>query len=172
VRRLRGMRRTLLLLPLVLIAAACGGKSSPPATTSSSPPSPAGVLGGDGDVLYSSGGWAVVTRGTRVAVARYAAGRWTIDTKRKVKVSILGPNGTAASIPQVAAEVKAPAAIVEDALWVDGKELLEKGGGLHPNDQTMYGAPDTALSKGVHVAIAYGRTATTGSAVRWTFRVV
>lgn len=167
------MRRTVFLIPLVVLVAACGGKSStPPATTASTQPTPAGVLGGDGDVLYSSGGWAVVTRGTRVAVAHLVGGQWTVDTTHKVKISILGPNGTAAAIPQVAAEVKAPAAIVEDALWVDGKELLEKGGGLHPNDQTMYGAPDVALSKGTHVVIAYGRTATSGTAVRWTFRVV
>jgi hypothetical protein len=165
------MRRIVALLPLAIVLAACGGKSSAPATTASQP-SPVNVLGGTGLVLYSSGGWAVVTQGTRVGVAHLVGGRWIVDSKGAVKISILGPNGTAATIPQVAAEVKAPSAIVEDALWVDGKELLEKGGGLHPNDQTMYGAPDAALSKGTHVAIAYGRTATTGTVVRWTFRVV
>jgi hypothetical protein len=163
----------LLLLPLVLLAAACGGKSSaPPTTTASGPPSAAGVLGNGGDVLYNGGNWAVVTKGTRVAVARYSGGRWKVDTTGAVKISILGPDGTAAAIPQVAAELKAPSALLEDALWVDGKELLEKGGGLHASNQTIYGAPDTPLSKGVHVAIAYGRTATSGTAVRWTFRVV
>jgi hypothetical protein len=166
------MRRILVLLPLVLLAAACGGKSTPPATTSTAPPSPAGVLGSGGQVLYNGGDWAVVTHGTRVAVTHLVAGSWSLESKSNVKITILGPLGKVAPIPQVAAELKAPSALVEDALWVDGKELLEKGGGLHPNDQTIYGAPDTKLSKGVHVAIAYARTASSGTAVRWTFTVV
>jgi hypothetical protein len=132
------------------------------------------VLGSGGKVLYNGGGWAVVTHDTRVAVAHLVAGSWSLESKSNVKISILGPHPLAkvASIPQVAAELKAPSALVEDALWVDGKELLEKGGGLHQNDQTVYGAPDTKLSKGMHVAVAYGRTASSGTAVRWTFRVV
>ena len=165
------MRRTLILLPLVLLAAACGGKSSTPPTTTALP-QPGGVLGSSGRTLYNGGDWAVVTTGTRVAVAHLVAGQWSLESKSNVKISILGPLGKVAPIPQVAVELKAPSALVEDGLWVDGKELLEKGGGLHPNDQTIYGAPDTKLSKGVHVAIAYGRTASSGVAVRWTFTVV
>jgi hypothetical protein len=166
------MRRTLVLVPLVLLVAACGGKSTPPATTSSAPPSPAGVLGAGGQVLYNGGTWAVVTHGTRVTVTHLVAGQWSLESKSNVTISILGPLGKVAAIPQVAAEMKAPTALVEEGLWVDGKELLEKGGGLHPNDKTIYGAPDVALTKGVHVAIAYARTASSGTAVRWTFRVV
>jgi hypothetical protein len=167
------MRRALVLLPLVLLAAACGGKSSAPPTTTSLP-QPGGVLGSSGRTLYNGGDWAVVTQGTRVAVTHLVAGRWSLESKSNVKISILGPQplGKVAAIPQVAVELKAPSALVEDGLWVDGKELLEKGGGLHANDQTIYGAPDTKLAKGVHVAIAYGRTASSGAAVRWTFTVV
>lgn len=165
------MRRALLLLiPLVLLASACGAKKVK--TTSGGPPSAAVVLGSGAHALYAGGGWAVVTRGTKVVVAHLVGNTWTIDTSGRVKISILAPTGTAGSIPQVAAELKAPSALIEDALWVDGKELLEKGGGLKPSNVTIYGAPDKKLAKGTHVAIAYGRTATSGTAVRWTFRVV
>lgn len=170
VRRFPGMRRALLLIPLVLLASACGAKKAA-VTTTSGPPSPAVVLSG-GKALYAGGDWAVVTRGSKVVVAHLVRNTWKVDSSGKVKISILGPKGTAASIPQVAAELKAPGALIEDALWVDGHELLEKGGGLKPSNITIYGAPGKKLAKGVHVAIAYGRTDTTGSAVRWTFRVV
>ena len=165
------MRRALLLLiPLVLLASACGAKKVK--TTSGGPPSAAVVLGSGAHALYAGGGWAVVTRGAKVVVAHLVGNTWKIDTSGRVKISILAPTGTAASIPQVAAELNAPSALIEDALWVDGKELLEKGGGLKPSNVTIYGAPDKKLAKGTHVAIAYGRTATSGTAVRWTFRVV
>ncbi len=163
------MRRTLLLIPLVLLASACGTKT---VKTTSGPPSAAVVLGSGAHALYAGGGWAVVTRGSKVVVAHLVGNTWKIDTNGKVKISILAPKGTAASIPQVAAELKAPSALIEDALWVDGQELLEKGGGLKPSNITIYGAPDKKLAKGTHVAIAYGRTATSGTAVRRTFRVV
>ncbi len=61
--------------------------------------------------------------------------------------------------------------LVESGLWVDGTELLEKGGGLAPNRGTIYGAPSAPLSAGKHVAVAYGRTADHATAVAWSFRV-
>ena len=42
-------------------------------------------------------------------------------------------------------------------MWVDGKELLVKGGGLTSTKGTIYGAPDTPLTKGTHVAVAYAQ---------------
>ena len=74
-------------------------------------------------------------------------------------------------IPQVAAALSAGGDLVESALWVDGVELLEKGGGLTPTSGTIYGAPATALTRGRHTAIAYARTATHALAVAWTFSV-
>jgi hypothetical protein len=56
-------------------------------------------------------------------------------------------------------------------LWVDGVELLEKGGGLAPTKGTIYGAPAAPLTKGKHTAIAYARTGTHALAVAWTFSV-
>jgi len=75
-------------------------------------------------------------------------------------------------MPQVAAELTAPTPLVESGLWVDGVELLEKGGSLSPRRGTIYGAPATPLAKGTHTAVAYARTATQATAVAWTFRVV
>jgi hypothetical protein len=167
---LQPVRRALFLVPLVLLASACGAKTVK--KTTGGPPNPAVAVGIGAKTLYNGGDWAVVTRGTKVVVAHLVGGVWKVDASGKVKVSILGPTGTAASIPQVAAAIKGPSTIIEDALWVDGKELLEKGGGLKPSNITIYGAPDKKLRKGTHVAIAYGRTATSGTAVRWTFRVV
>jgi hypothetical protein len=56
-------------------------------------------------------------------------------------------------------------------MWVDGEELVVKGGGLRPERGTIYGAPGGALAPGKHVAVAYGRTATHATAVAWTFTV-
>jgi hypothetical protein len=85
-------------------------------------------------------------------------------------VRILGPEHTATRQPQVAAEISARDDLAETALWVDGKELLVKGGGT-PRKGTIYGTTSAPLAPGSHVAVAYGRTATTGTAVAWTFRV-
>jgi hypothetical protein len=91
-----------------------------------------------------------------------------------VKVSVLGPKPGSSgnpSVPQVAAELTARKALAESALWVDGVELLEKGGGLTPTRGTIYGAPAAPLATGKHTAVAYGRTATHATAVAWNFSV-
>jgi len=46
-----------------------------------------------------------------------------------------------------------------------------KGGGLTPTKGTIYGAPVAPLARGEHLAVAYGRTDATGTAVAWMFRV-
>jgi len=122
-------------------------------------------------VLYRSGDWAVVLAGGTARALRLVDGSWQPDTSGLVRVSILGPHGAAAATPQVAAEVSANASLVESGLWVDGVELLAKGGGLKPNRGTIYGAPDAPLAPGKHVAVAYARTADHATAVAWSFRV-
>jgi hypothetical protein len=168
VRNLLPMRR-LAVLALVLPLAACGSaKHAAP----KQPPSPKALLGPGARVLYAGGGWAVVTRGTTAVAAHLSGGVWHADRSGAVKLAILGPHGTATPTPQVAVEMKAPAHLVEEGLWVDGHELIEKGGGLTPKRVTVYGAPDGKLAKGRHVAVAYGRTDTHGAAVAWSFTVV
>jgi hypothetical protein len=160
--------RWIALAALVAMLAGCGSSSKAVVTTTKTTPPP---KPGPGKVLYQSGGWAVVVSGANARVLRLSGGRWRPDTSGLVRVAILGPHGVAAATPQVAAELSARAPLVQSALWVDGAELLEKGGGLTPTRGTIYGAPSAPLAKGEHVAVAYARTAGHGTAVAWTFRV-
>jgi hypothetical protein len=159
------------LLVLAALAAGCGSAPAQHAAQAPSIPRP-----GPGRVLYQGGKWAVVLRGTRLrteAVALHLVdGAWRPDRSGKVTIAILGPGARSPRQPQVAAELKARSAFVETGLWVDGRELLEKGGGLKPTDVTIYGAPNGRLTPGRHVAVAFGRTHTHGTAVAWTFTVV
>jgi hypothetical protein len=166
----RGMRRLLVLLPLGLVLAACGGGSKHAATTTA--PSPAASVGDGARTLYQGGKWSVVVDGAKATVLHLRGNRWVADRSGGVKVEILGPKpgATVDPIPQVAAQITSQTDLVESALWVDGKEVLEKGGGS-PTRGTIYGAPETKLKPGRHVAVAYGRTATTGTAVGWRFTV-
>jgi hypothetical protein len=161
------VRRLFPVLLLVAAVAGCGSSRHAATTTTAAPPKP-----GPGKVLYRGGDWAVVLDGTKAAVLHLTGSSWQPDRTGKVKISILGPKASASSRPQVAAELKAPSTFVETGLWVDGRELLEKGGGLGPKDVTIYGAPDAKLASGRHVAVAYGRTATNGTAVAWVFHVM
>jgi hypothetical protein len=158
--------RRLALVLFVTVLAGCGSSSKTSVTTTTAVPKP-----GPGKVLYRSGDWAVVLSASTARALRLVAGSWQPDTTGLVKVSILGPHATAPARPQVAAELSAKAPLVESGLWVDGVELLEKGGGLNPNRGTIYGAPDAPLAPGKHVAVAYARTADHATAVAWSFRV-
>jgi hypothetical protein len=158
--------RWIALASLAAVLAGCGGSSKAVVTTTAAPPKP-----GPGKVLYQSAGWAVVLDGGTARALRLTAGSWRPDTSGLVKISILGPHGVAPATPQVAAQLSATSPLVESGLWVDGTELLEKGGGLTPNRGTIYGAPSAPLTSGRHVAVAYGRTDGHATAVAWSFRV-
>jgi hypothetical protein len=151
----------------VLVLAACGSsKSASTTTTAPTVPKP-----GPGSILYANAPWAVVLDGDKATAQRLVNNEWVPDKTGNVKIAILGPKGTSAAQPQVAAELTAKAPLVESALWVDGVELLEKGGGLKPTRGTIYGTTVAPLNKGKHVAVAYARTAGHAAAVAWTFRV-
>jgi len=165
--------RRLPLVLTVLLLAGCG--SSRHAATTTSPPAPAErpspTSAVDGTVLYEGGDWAVVTSGNDAVALRFRNGAWHPDRTRTVKISFLGPDSPAPPQPPVAAELRAPTKLAESALWVDGVELLEKGGGLSPTHGTIYGAPNAELAAGEHVAVAYARTATAATAVTRVFVV-
>ena len=162
-------RVSVLLAALVLAACGSSKSTSPPATTT--PPSPAAGIPG-GEALYVGGNWAVVLAGDQAVAVHLVEGTWHPDRSGRVRIAVLGPKpgSVAPSLPQVAAELRAPKPLVETGLWVDGKELVVKGGGS-PLHATIYGAPTGHLSRGRHVAIAYGRTDATGAAHAWSFRV-
>jgi hypothetical protein len=151
-----------------LALAGCGGSSTQTTTTNAAAPP------GPGTTLYAGGDWAVVLDGDRAtAFRKVAAGAWKADTSGAVKIAILGPHPgeTVAAIPQFAAELSAKKPLIESGMWVDGKEVPVKGGGLTPRKGTIYGAFGTRLTKGKHVAVAYARTAAHATAVAWSFSV-
>jgi hypothetical protein len=174
---------------VVLVLAGCGSTKHVVVTsTQPAPPKPLGAMrtfigaheaafvGGTVRTLYQGTSWSVVQvtkNGHALAEAfELLGGQWKPDTSDNVKIDILGPqpNSKATKMPQVAIETTSPAPFVESALWVDGTELIEKGGGTKTRG-TIYGAPAKNLAPGLHVAVGYARTATTGTAVAWVFHV-
>ena len=143
----------------------CGSSPAKP----SAPPTP-----GPGQVVYQGTEWAVVIHEGKASAEHLVGDAWQPAQQGTVKITVLGPKpGSTGNprTPQVAAALSAGDDLAESALWVDGVELLEKGGGLTPTKGTIYGAPAAALTKGRHTAIAYARTATHAFAVAWTFSV-
>jgi hypothetical protein len=163
-----GVRRLILLL-LVAVAAGCGSTKTAAPPTTTTVPSPTTALPGT-HALYAGGNWAVLLRGSDAVAAHLVQGRWRLDRSGRVKIEILGPapGSTAPKLPQIAAQLTAPAPMIESGLWVDGKELIVKGGGT-PTEGTIYGAPAKPLAAGKHIAVAYGRTDRTGTARAWSF---
>jgi hypothetical protein len=151
--------RRLLLSGVTLLLAACGGSS-----VEKLPAKP----------LYAGGPWAVVVQDGRATAYHQVGKDWRADTTGKVKIDVLGPRPGSSNSPrpQLAAQISGNAPLVESGMWVDGRELTVKGGGVKPTVGTIYGAPDTALAKGSHTAVAFGRTDAHATAVAWTFRVV
>jgi hypothetical protein len=160
--------RALSLLLIALALAGCGGSSKNTTTTTTSATAPPGP----GTTLYAGGDWAVVVDGENATAFHRVAGNWKADKSSAVKIRILGPEGDVAATPQVAVELSAKKPLIESGMWVDGKELVVKGGGLTATKGTIYGAPGAPLTKGTHVAVAYARTADHATAVAWSFRVV
>jgi hypothetical protein len=174
------VRRIACLLALVPLVAACGstthatgststGTISVHVTTTTSTPSPT-VAAGGGRTLYLGGDWAVVSRGHTAVALHLVGSRWKPDRTRRVEVVFLGPAAVTTTIPQIAAELTAKTPLVESGLWVDGVEIDVKGGGTETSG-TIYGAPASKLQPGVHIAVAYARTATAATAVARVFRV-
>jgi ABC-type glycerol-3-phosphate transport system substrate-binding protein len=158
--------RRLALLLTALVLAGCGGSSATVTTTTTAAAPP-----GPGTTLYAGGDWAVVLDGDHATAFHRVAGAWNADRSGAVKIRILGPDGAVAATPQVAAELSAKQPLIESGMWVDGKELVVKGGGLTATKGTIYGAPGAPLTKGTHVAVAYARTSAHATAVAWSFRV-
>jgi len=182
------MKRLAPLLAVAFLVACGGGSKSEPAgtTTTTAGPDPAAAmralitsqpkLAGTVQTLFQGSSWAVVqsTAGGKASAVAFSLvnGKWQADQSGKVKIDILGPQPGAHSplLPQIAIEITAPKAFVESGLWLDGKELFEKGGGSSTRG-TVYGAPAKEIKPGRHVAVGYARTATTGTAVAWVFNV-
>jgi len=161
------VRRGLALAVVALLAGCGGGKPAATTSTTAQEPHPKGT-----QALYQAPDWqVVVAHGPKAEVLHRVKGKWVVDTSHAVKIGILGPKPgkLAPNPPQVAITMHSKTPLVESGLWVDGHELLEKGGGT-PTNGTIYGAP-SKLSKGTHTAVGYARTASGGTAVAWTFTI-
>ena len=157
---------------LVVLLAGCGGsKHTSTASATAAAKSPASVLGAGATIVYQGTSWAVVVKGADAVAAHLVRGTWRADRSGRVKVELLGSTGDQPPTPQVAAQLTSKTPLVESALWIDGVEVQEKGGGT-PTRGTIYGSPAAPLLPGLHTLVAYGRTATTGTAVARSFRVV
>jgi hypothetical protein len=183
------VRRLALLAVAAVALAGCGGSSksttSTTTTTATKTETPADAmqkliakdpaLGGTVKVLFSTGDWAVVQSSdgkiAHAVVFRNVGGTWVPDRDGKVKVEILGPQPgtTAAKLPQIAIGITSKLPFVDSGLWIDGKELFEKGGGTATRG-TIYGAPAKPLERGTHVAVGYARNIANGTAVAWMFK--
>jgi hypothetical protein len=110
--------------------------------------------------------------GTKAIAFHLAGGKWVADHSGDPKLDILGPKpgSKVAATPQIAFQATGGTDLVDTALWVDGVEILGKGGGLTPKRGTIYGAPANPLKPGGHLAVAYARDAHHASAVAWAFR--
>jgi hypothetical protein len=71
----------------------------------------------------------------------------------------------------VAIALKAHAPLVETGLWVDGEELIERGGGT-PKEGTIFGSSAAPPKACEHVAVGYGRTKANGTAAACVFTTV
>jgi len=162
---------TLLGVLGTIVLAGCGGATKQ--TTTATEPGPAAAVGAGAKTIYQGDLWAVVVDGTKAVALRQVRGAWKPDRSGGVKIDILGPRpgATVAPVTQVAAELSAKTDLADSAIWVDGAEVLTKGGGLTPTRGTIYGATGAPLAKGKHQAVAYARTATTATAVAWSFSV-
>jgi len=178
--------RRLALLVATALLAGCGsgsGKEMSTATVPSAAAAMRDLIAGDPsragriDVLFESPAWAVVesrSAGKASAVVFHLVkGVWVPDRSASVSLTVIGPKAgsTTSDSPQVAIELKAHAPLVETALWVDGQELIERGGGT-PREGTIFGSPVAPLRAGEHVAVGYGRTKANGTATAWVFTTV
>jgi hypothetical protein len=179
------VKRALLLVAVAALAGCGGGSSKKAETTTAVADAGAAMralakhdpsLRGKVRTLYQSAAWAVVESQRKASASAVAfhlvGGRWVADRSGGVKLEILAPKagGTAGARPQVSLRFTTATASVESALWIDGSELVEQGGGTLTRG-TINGTPQRKLAPGPHVAVAYARSRSHGAAVAWVFSV-
>jgi hypothetical protein len=143
----------------------------------------AGRAGGRGSELIFAeritSRWAVaaVERMHRKSSDAYAAalrlehGRWRVEAADPLRIRPLRPDPAERlrrPRTQLAAEFKARDAISEAGLWLDGRAVPTRAGGLGPSYFTAYGESGT-LEPGRHSVVAFASTARDARAVAWTF---
>lgn len=157
----------------------CGGTKQSGTTTTQTPSLHAAEQKLFGNAyanpVFNQNPWAVVQIGrgasAKAVVFHLVGGAWVVDRSHAVQVGILGPapGTTQKAITQIAISVKSLATVTQTALFLDGVFLPGKVAGT-PHNYTEYSAPTHALTKGLHVVIGFGTTATHGTAVLWRYR--
>jgi hypothetical protein len=96
--------------------------------------------------------------------------KWKLELRAPIRIRPLRPDPGEKLVErtQLAAEVKAPAAIEEGGIWLDGEAVPGRAGGLTPRAQTMY-AESGSLDAGQHSVVAFASAGDNARAVAWTF---
>jgi hypothetical protein len=109
---------------------------------------------------------------TYAAAFRLENGRWRVEVADAVRIRPLRPDPSERlrrARTQVAAEFKAGDPIAQAGLWLDGRAVRARAGGLGPSYFTAYGESGL-LKPGGHSVVAFASTARGARAVAWTFR--
>jgi hypothetical protein len=117
-------------------------------------------------------GLAAATKGAAAygSALRLDRRRWTVELGGPVRIESVRPEPgeRVSGRTQIAAEVKARAAIEDAGLWLNGSALPARGGGLTPKALTMF-ADSGHLASGRHSAVAFAATAGGAAVLAWTF---
>jgi hypothetical protein len=127
--------------------------------------------------------FAVAAYGGRLADDRYATfatalrleeGAWKLELGGPVQLEALVPDPGEVERrggAQLAAGIKADAAVAEGGLWLDGESVPGKSGGTDERNITIFSDPVEGLARGPHAVVAFASTAYDASALAWMFTV-
>lgn len=117
-------------------------------------------------------GFGAATAGTEAfaTALRLDGQEWSVELGGPIRIEAVRPEPgeRVTRRTQVAAEVKAGAAIEDAGLWLDGRALPARGGGLTNRALTMFADTGT-LETGRHSAVAFAATASHATAYAWAF---
>lgn len=105
------------------------------------------------------------------AAVRLEEGEWLLELGAPIRIRPLRPDPgeTVHTRTQVAAEFKAPSAILEAGLWIDGRAVPARGGGVSPSYLTVF-AEVRELRAGAHSTVAFVLAGEDAGALAWPFR--
>jgi hypothetical protein len=102
---------------------------------------------------------------------RNEGGTWKIESPGPVQIRIVSPQpGSTGAVSQVATQVRAPGAIGDADVWVDGRLVhpkVTRGDGA----ATVLATLGKALPAGVHIAVVYCQAERNAGALAWSFTV-
>jgi hypothetical protein len=105
------------------------------------------------------------------AATRLEDGEWLLELGSPIRIRPIlpDPGETVDERTQVAAEFRAPSAILEAGLWVDGRAVPARSGGVSPSYVTIFSEVGH-LQLGSHSTVAFVLTDEDAGALAWPFR--